>query len=78
MINLRSKGGLIFLPSIHQCSVLRVFKVVKPTQKKRSGNKDVMSQGIELGTSRNEDRAPTTCATLAPNKINLSRQTTLG
>ena len=37
-----------------------------------------MSQGIELGTSRNEDRALTTCATLAPNKINLSRQTTLG
>ena len=60
-------GWILLSPSLHQCSILRVFKASQSytVRKERSWNKEVMSAGIKLGTSCTEGSALTDCATLA-------------
>jgi len=61
-------GELILPPSLHKCSVLRVFKdIYQATRKRRSRNKDLRShQGIDLRISRTDGRALTNHANPCP------------
>ena len=65
LINLRSTVYAHFTPSLHQCSVLRVFKASKATQQ-GGKSKQGCNVPIETGTSRSEGLALTSCAILAP------------
>ena len=63
-------------PSLHQCSVLVVFKASQSyTERREVEKKDVVAPGIQFGTSRTEGRALANCAFLALALKNYSYKT---